>query len=577
MEKVTGSSPVGSTIKTLKPNDIAAFKACWVTPAAYRATNRAARALLWTGLVLFVSWGLSGCQRRDSRVDAAVSSQTLLLGNGAEPADLDPQFINAVPDANVVYALFEGLTKLDRSGNALPAGASSWEVTPDGVTYTFHLRPQALWSDGLPVTAADYVYAFHRILTPSFAAVTAYMLWPIRNAEAFNAGRMSDFGDVGVRAADEHTLVITLERPTPYLPALASHNSWFPVPRQAIERFGKMADRNTRWSRPGNLVGNGAFLLTEWSPGARIVAERSPGYWDAGRVRLRRIEFYPYENADTEELNYRSGQLHVTYGLPMAKVRGYRQEHPAELLVDPTLSTFYLFFNTRRPPFDNVKLRLALAHAADRDAISADIARGVYPPAHSLTPPGCAGYQSRGGITDDLAEARRLLAEAGYPGGQGLPPIELQCDGAELPLRVVEALQRLWEKELGVHVTIAQMEMKTLYQNQQQGNFAIGFSGWQADYVDPFSFLGTMTSTSGNNWAGWSNKEFDRILDEAQGEPDPAKRNQLYQRAEDILLSEAPLMPLFYRPQVYLKSPLVHGWEPAVLGIHYLTRVWLEK
>ncbi len=520
----------------------------------------------------------SGCARRETPAEAGIRTQTLLVSNRAEPQDLDPHSITIYTDSQIAYALFEGLTKLDaKTSLAAPDLATSWDISPDGRVYTFHMRPEARWSTGDPVTAEDFVYSFHRILSPAFGALYSYMLWPIKNAEAFNEGKITDFSKVGAKALGPNTLEISLEKPTPYLPALASHTTWLPVRRKTIEKFGKMDEKGTMWTRPGNLVGNGAFTLVEWVPNARIVVVKNPLYWDAATTRLNRIEFFPIEKPEIEDLNYRSGQLHATYGLPMPKVAGYRAHVPVDLRVDPTLSTFYLFLNCKRPPLDNPKVRLALAYAVDRDALARDVTYGVYPPVHTLTAPNCGGYTCRAQIPDDPEKARQLLAEAGYPGGKGFPTMEVQCFEDEVPLRMTEAVQAMWLKELGVHITIAQMEVKTLYQNQQNRDFTIGFSGWLADYADPNTFLSTMVTDCGNNYAGWSNKEYDKLIDEASNTADNTKRFEIFQRAEAILLGDTPLVPLYVQPNVYAISPAVKGWTTTLAGFHEFNRVWLEK
>lgn len=521
---------------------------------------------------------LAGCARRESPAEAGIRTQTLLVGNAAEPADLDPQTMNAFTDSHIAYTLFEGLTRLDpKTSAAVPLAADRWEVSPDGLVYTFHIRPGARWSNGDPLTAGDFVYSFQRILTPAFAAVYSYMLWPIKNAEAFNDGKITDFSLVGVDAPDAATLRVTLERPTPYLPALASHTTWLPVHRPVIEKFGRMDERGTKWTRPGNLVGNGAFTLDEWTPNARVVVVRNPMYWNAAKTRLNRIELFPFEQAGVEELNFRSGQLHATYSLPTSKIAAYRTHNPPDLRIDPVLSTFYLFINVTRPPFDNPKLRRALTHALDRESISRDVANGVYPPARSLTPPNCGGYTSRAQVTDDFVLARRLLAEAGYPGGRGLPVIEVQCYDKEVTLRILEAIQSMWLRELGVHITIAQLEQKTLFQNQQSLNYTIAFSAWIADFPDPATFLGTLVTGCGNNWAGWSNREYDGLINEAAATADNGRRLELFQKAEAIMLDEAPLIPLYYQDQVYAINPAVRGWTTTVVGFHEFENIWLEK
>jgi oligopeptide transport system substrate-binding protein len=261
----------------------------------------------------------------------------------------------------------------------------------------------------------------------------------------------------------------------------------------------------------------------------------------------------------------------------MSKISAYRNHQPTELGIDPVLSTFYLFLNVTKPPLDNPKLRLALAYGVDREALSRDVTMGVYPPVRSLTPPNCGGYTCRTQVPDDFAKARQLLAEAGYPGGVGLPSMEAQCYQSEVPLRMIEAIQAMWLKELGVHITIAQLETKTLYQNQQTRNYTIGFSSWIADYADPNTFLGTMVTGGGNNYAGWSNKEFDGLIGEASGTADNATRLEIFQKAEAILLHEAPLVPLYIQPNVYGIHPAVRGWTTTVVGFHEWNRIWLEN
>ena len=232
--------------------------------------------------IFIVGIALEGCHRV-TPVEEGIASQTLLIGNAAEPADLDPDIITAWTDADVDYALFEGLTWVDeKTTRAIPAEATSWDVSPDGLTYTFHLRPNGRWSNGDPVTADDFAYAFRRILTPTFGATYSYMLWPIKNAEAYNEGKITDFAQVGVEVLDPLTLKIVLTQPTPYLPTLAAHQTWQPIQRANIEKFGKIDTRGSRWTRPGNLVSNGPFTLKAWIPNGRIVVEKNPYYWDAG-------------------------------------------------------------------------------------------------------------------------------------------------------------------------------------------------------------------------------------------------------------------------------------------------------
>jgi oligopeptide transport system substrate-binding protein len=278
-----------------------------------------------------------------------------------------------------------------------------------------------------------------------------------------------------------------------------------------------------------------------------------------------------------EELSYRSGQLHVTYGIPISKVDTYRAHQPSDLAVDQVLASFYLFLNVTRPPLDNLKLRQALTHALDRETLCRDVTRGTYPVAHEMVPPNCGGYTSRTSVSDDFDLARRLLAEAGYPGGVGLDPIEVQCYEGDVPMRIMEAIQAVWLKELGVRITIAQIEQKTLFQNSHDKAYTIAYSGWIADYPDPLTFLGTMVTGNGNNWAGWSNKQYDALIAKAAVTADNTKRLELFQQAEAIMLGEAPLIPLYHKPQVYARSPVIHGWTTNISGFHDFSKMWLEK
>lgn len=519
---------------------------------------------------------LAGCHRARP-VDAGIATQTLLVGNAGEPADLDPHNITAWTDSNVDYALFEALTWIDEKTTLpIPAATQSWDVSKDGLVYTFHLRPDGRWSNGDPVTADDFAYSFRRILTPSFAAVYSYMLWPIKNAEAYNSGKITDFAQVGVKVLDPLTLQITLGAPTPYLPALAAHITWLPVHRGTIEKFGRFDEKGTKWTRPGNLVGNGPFTLKEWTPNGRIVVDKNPRYWDAAHVRLNHIEFFPIESRETEELSFRAGQLHVTYGLPSTSIAGYRRNHPDELRADPILANYYLFVNVDRPPFDNVKLRRALSLGIDRDAIVRDVLVGSRIPAHAFTPPDCGGYTPRATVPDDFAQARRLLAEAGYPGGRGLPTFDVLSYQAESAVRILEVIQSEWAKNLGVHITITPQEQKTLFQNQKDRNYTVAFSGWIADYPDASTFLGMMVTGGGNNYAGWSNPTYDKLLDDAANTADAQRRSEDFQKAEAILLDEASVIPLYFDTQVYLKQPSVRGWLPSKINFHRFKDVWLE-
>jgi oligopeptide transport system substrate-binding protein len=500
------------------------------------------------------------------------------MGNGAEPNSLDPHVLDAYTDQRLVAALFEGLCVIDeQSSKPAPGAAERWEVAPDGLTWTFHLRRGLLWSNGEPLTADDFLQSWRRNLAPAFASAYAYLLFPIKNAEAFNSGKITDPGALGLASPDPLTIVITLERPTAYLPTLTANAAWYPINPRVVMKFGPLTERGTAWTRPGNLVGNGSFLLQEWTPGSRIVVGKNPRYWDAAAVRLNGIVFYPIENPDVEERNFRAGQLHLTNSLPLSKIPAYRRQDSARLRTDLFLQVLFLRFNVTQPPFDNPMIRRALGLAIDRDSIARNLLHGSRAPAEHFVPPQTAGYESRVRITRNLTEARQLLSAAGFPGGQGLPALEVQVRNDEIQPKIVEAVQAMWQRELGVKISIAQLEQKISIQNQVTLNYTIGSNGWVADFADPVTFLDLFVTGGGNNWTGWSNPAYDQAIAAAALTVDPAQRYELLQQAEALLLEQAPIIPLVFGARNYLIDPAVRGWEPAPLGMYQYKKIYLQS
>ncbi len=521
---------------------------------------------------------LSGCARRETPVQVGNRTGTLHAGNGAEPGTLDPHLVDAYTDMRIVTALLEGLCAIDeQTSQPVPAAAEKWECSADGLTWTFHLRDGLLWSNGDPVTADDFVQSWRRALSPELASSYAYFLFPIRNAEAFNSGKITDPAALGLATPDPRTLVITLERPTPYLPLLAANCSWYPVNPRVLTRLGGLTNRANPWLTPANFVGNGAFTLKEWTPNARIVVDKNPRYWDAGKVRLNQIVFYPTDNPDTEERNFRAGQLHLTSAVPLSKIPTYRAQDAARLHSDPFLQTFFIRFNTTRAPFNNPKVRRALSLAIDRAAIARNLLHGAWAPADHFVAPGFPGYASRSHVPTDVAAARALLAEAGFPGGKGLPAFEIQVRNDGVLPRVIEAVQAMWQRELGVQVAIAQLEQKTAIQNQRLMDFIVGANGWTSDYADPLSLLELFLKDSGSNWTGWGDARYDQALADAAQTPDQARRYEFFQQAEAVLLEEAPIIPLYFGARNFLIDSSVKGWEPAAVGINQYKKVYLKS
>jgi oligopeptide transport system substrate-binding protein len=526
------------------------------------------------GLVLLLA---GGCARRETEVQRGDREQILSRGVGYEVTDLDPQLATGIAEGNIITALFEGLVTEDpRDLHPVPGVAERWEVSPDGLTYTFHLRADARWSNGRPVTAADFVAAWRRMLTPSLQADNAGLLHVLQGAEAYHRGLTRDFSQVGAVADGPRILRVTLEHPTPDFLVRLTQWAWSPLYLPALEASGTAYERGNAWTRPGRLVGNGAFVLKSWRPNDVIVLAKSPTYWDAARVRLEGIRLYPIDSLDAEERAFRAGQLHLTDALPLGKIDAYRRDAPRFLRIDPYLGTYYYAFNLRRPYLSDVRIRRALALAVDRRAIVDRILRGGETAATSFTPPGLAGYDPPAGLAADFPAARRLLAEAGYPGGKGLPPFDLLYNNSENHRLIAEAIQEMWRRELGVEVRLVNEELKVVLSARRAGDFQILRGDWIADYPEPSSFLDVWRGDSGNNYGGWSNPDYDALLFAADRTADPDARNGLWRKAEAFLLDGAPLIPIYHYTHVFLIQPSVQGWYPNPLDHHPYKDVWLE-
>ena len=522
---------------------------------------------------------LTGCGSRESNVESGNRTQTLHIGNLSEPSDLDPHIINSLQDFNIVMALFEGLTSYNpRDVSPEPAVATHWEASEDATTWTFHLRPEARWSNGEPLTAHDFAYAYQRMLSPNLASEYAYMLFNLKGAEDFTAGRTDDFSTVGVEVVDDHTLRLHLAYPVPYFPSLLSHSSWFPVHQATIEAHGAMDQRGTRWTRPGNLVGNGAFQLTEWVPNQVITVEKNPHYWDADVVRLNAVRFYPIESVSSEEAAFRSGQLHITTGLPIDKIPVYQEDPELSrfLQQDTLFATYFYRFNTRRPPLDDVRVRRALSLAIDREQLVSKVTRGGQLPARNLVPPGIPGYEPGDMLEGNADDARRLLAEAGFPGGEGFPEFEILFNTSEGHRRIAEAIQQMWAKELGINIGLYNQEARVQSDSMREGNYTIARMAWIGDYVEASSFLKLMITDGGNNQTGWSNPEYDRLFEAARFAVDEEERFELYRQAEQILIDESPIAPIYFYTNSALVRPEVKGWYGNLIDIHPYKGIHLD-
>ncbi len=518
-----------------------------------------------------------GCGQRDTNVAHGNREQILHRGIGYEVSELDPHLVVGIGEGEVLRSLFEGLVSEDPVDlHPVPGVAERWDISPDGGTYTFHLRENARWSDGTPLTAHDFVASYKRILTPALGADYANMLYILQGAEAFHKGAAKDFSTVGAKALDARTLRLTLEHPAAYFLALLTNPPWLPVPLATIEKHGPADRRGNPWTRPERIVSNGPFMLKTWRQNQVISVVKSPHYWDAAKVRLNGVNYYPVESVDAEERMFRAGQLHVTETVPISKIDTYRRTSPDLIRSDPYLGSYFYRFNVRRPPFSDPRIRRALALAVDRDAIVTKILRGGERAAHAFTPPGTNGYTPEANLPTDFDAARELLKAAGYEGGKGLPKIELLFNTSENHRLIAETVQEMWRRELGVEVQLVNQENKVVLAARRAGDYQILRSNWIGDYVDPATFLDIFRSDSGNNYTGWANADYDAALFAAARTIDPAARNALFQKAEAILLEEAPIIPIYYFTHTFLKQPSVKGWNPTLLDHHPYKHVWLE-
>ena len=490
---------------------------------------------------------------------------------------MDPHTISGVPEKNIVGTLFEGLTRTDPATlEPRPGVAERWDVSADALTYTFHLRADAKWSDGKTVTAQDFLVSFKRVLSPALAADSADEMYPVVNAEAYHKGTLKDFNQVGFRAIDERTFEMRLRHPAGFLLKSMATRIWYPVPVHAMEKIAPLTQRGSAWTRPGNLVGNGPFVLHAWEPNRFVEVRRSPTYWNRATVLLNGVRFIPLEGESAEEAAFRAGQLHITGSVPTTKLDVYRKNAPELLRIHPYSGVYYYSFNVTKPPFNDVRLRRALAMAVDRESIVKNIARAGETPAYHFTIEGIDGYVSHARTRLDFDAARKLLADAGYPRGQGLPRVDILSTHSATPRLIAEAIQEMWRRELGLDVQLVNQELKATLAARRAGDFQILRSNWIGDYLDPATFLEIFTSDSGNNYTRWSDPAYDSALFAAARTADPAARYALFQKAETLLLEAAPIIPIYYYTHVFLIQPSVKGWHPTLLDHHPYKYVWLE-
>ncbi len=522
---------------------------------------------LSTFLVSLIVFGCISCGEK-TKTPVQIGNETGILhkGNGSEPSDVDPHTTTGMPEYHIQMAIFEGLVgKHPKTLEIIPAVAESWTISDDGLIYTFKIRDNAKWSNGDKLTAHDFVYSWKRALMPALGNQYAYSVYVIKNAEAFNKGKIKDFADVGVKAPNDDTLVIQLENKTPYFLKLLDHHSMFPVHQKTIEAFGKIDDRGTSWTRAENFVGNGAFTIKDWIPNQILSVKKNPHYWDFAKVSLNEIHFHPVESEVTEEHMFRAGQLHFTETLAIEKIATYQNTKPENLYLEPYFATYFYRLNTTHPQLKDVRIRKALALAIDRKTLTERVTKGNEPPAYNLTPPNTQGFTAQAKLSYNPEKAKQLLTAAGYPNGEGFPALEILYNTNEGHKKIALAIQQMWKNTLNIDVTLYNQEWKVFLDAERTMNFQITRASWVGDYLDPNTFLDMFVTDGGNNKAGWSHKRYDEIIALAAQADSQEERYRYFQEAEKILVEEVPIIPIYTYSAKHLISESVEGIHENIL------------
>lgn len=498
----------------------------------------------------------------------AYATTVLQRGNGAEPETLDFHQSSGVPEANIERDLFEGLLTDSADGKPEAGVAETWDISSDGKTYTFHLRRDAQWSDGSPLTADDFVYAWRRALAPSTASQYAFILWSMVGAEDFSKGKNTDPTSIGVKASDAHTLVVTLKAPTPYFLGLLTHHMAYPLPQKAVEKFGK------DWTKPANIISNGAYLLKDWQPQAQITLVKNPHYRRFNDINVDSVVYIPTEDKATELKRFRAGELDITDDIPNDQTAWVKENLPNALHNSPYIGTYYYAFNLKDSVFkDNVKLRRALSLAIDRDILTEKLTQSGEQPAFGWLP-AVDNYTQQTmpekslDKTARLALAKQLYAESGYSADKPLT-LELLYNTSDNHKKLAIAVAAMWKQTLGVQTNLRNEEWKVYLNSRKQKQFQVVRSGWIGDYNDAYSFLSLFKSDVGEmNTAAYQNPNYDKLIHAAENEADATKRREDLQQAEQVLLTDMPIIPIYHYTTQHLVNPKISGWVDNVMDIH---------
>jgi oligopeptide transport system substrate-binding protein len=485
-----------------------------------------------------------------------------------EPPSLDWSITTDDASIKVLNNLMEGLTRYDKDLKAVPAIAESWEVSPDGLKYLFHIRKNARWSDGKPVTAHDFVYSWQRLLNPDTAAEYAYFLYLVKNAREINSGRIKDLNALGARALDERTLEVELTHPAVYFPVVVTFVVTFPMRKDLVERYPDS------WTEPEHIIVNGPFIPVSWHHEYKLVCEPNRYYW-GGKPHLEQLVFYMVNESSTKLSLYDTGDFDIIRDPPPASIPTYR------MLPDfknrPYIGSYYIGLNVQKPPLNDARVRRALAMSIDRSKLP-DILKGGQIPATSFIPPGMFGHNPDIGFKFDVKRARELLAEAGYPGGKGFPGITLAFNTLDQHQLICEYVQAQWHENLGIPVYLRNMEWKVYLKDLEMDPPQAFRFGWIADYPDPNNFAEIFLSASGNNNTRWKSKEYDDLVARGAVETDQAKRQAIYDQSQKLLLEdECAIVPLYFYAQNLLIKPYVKNLDINALQIFYFNTVSIDR
>ncbi|MGE7906527.1 peptide ABC transporter substrate-binding protein [Peribacillus sp. NPDC094092] len=485
-------------------------------------------------------------------------SKVLNVNNSSEPGSLHPANAQGTHESWILEHTFEGLTKKTEEGKIVPGSAESWEISEDGLTWTFKLKDGLKWSNGDPLTANDFEYAWKYALKPETAADYAYQLYYLKGGEAYNSKKGKE-EDVGVKATDEHTLVVTLEQPTPYFLDLTSFYTFYPINK-------KVQEENPKWALDAKThVSNGPFKLTEWKHKESLKIEKNENYYDKDKIKLDAVNFALIEDENTAWQMYQSGELDIAYPLPVDVQGQLVNSGDKEFKNGAELAVYYYNFNTEVKPFNNAKVRKALSMAIERKKITENVAQGGQKPAFGVVPPGIpdatGDFQENTGdlFEENVAEAKKLLKEGlAEEGMKELPEFSILYNTLDSHKKIAEAVQGMWRDNLGVEVTLENAEFQVKLDREKAGDFEISRAGWVGDYVDPMTFMLWETDGAYND-AGWSNKEYDSLLKKAKSTMEPKERMAALHKAEEVMIEEMPILPIYFYTKPYMVKSNVTG------------------